>query len=275
MLVPCLSILLGLPVCYVSLENGLLRIPPVGWLPWDHFRCNTNCKTDPENCISEPLIKSMGDRMEEDGWKDFGYEYVNLGDCWSAMQGGSQGMRYDAKTFTEWEVDMLKFDGCYSNSSIKAIGLCIRAVFEHGKDWPKSVIFFLSLRPAWGGGPRVLLQQIRNQSLHLTISGIVIGNFDLSYEQSKVQMVLWTYLAALFFMSSDIRTNSEDDKYILQNQSLLYINQDPLEIQGHPNLLQIESATEAAHSPTNYHAPLGSASHVFSIPMPQNGDGAL
>uniref|UniRef100_A0A7M4FT49 Alpha-galactosidase n=1 Tax=Crocodylus porosus TaxID=8502 RepID=A0A7M4FT49_CROPO len=128
MLVPCLSILLGLPVCYVSLENGLLRIPPVGWLPWDHFRCNTNCKTDPENCISEPLIKSMGDRMEEDGWKDFGYEYVNLGDCWSAMQGGSQGMRYDAKTFTEWEVDMLKFDGCYSNSSIKAIGF-----------WPGSI----------------------------------------------------------------------------------------------------------------------------------------
>lgn len=32
----------------------------------------------------------------------------------------------DAKTFAEWEVDMLKLDGCYSNSSVKAIGLFLR-----------------------------------------------------------------------------------------------------------------------------------------------------
>lgn len=32
-------------------------------------------------------------------------------------------IQIDADTFASWEVDMLKFDGCYSNSSEKALGL--------------------------------------------------------------------------------------------------------------------------------------------------------
>lgn len=39
-------------ICYVySLENGLARTPPMGWLAWERFRCNTDCKNDPDNCI--------------------------------------------------------------------------------------------------------------------------------------------------------------------------------------------------------------------------------
>jgi alpha-N-acetylgalactosaminidase len=34
-----------------ALENGLARTPPMGWLSWERFRCNTDCKNDPENCI--------------------------------------------------------------------------------------------------------------------------------------------------------------------------------------------------------------------------------
>ena len=34
-----------------ALENGLARTPPMGWLSWERFRCNTDCKHDPENCI--------------------------------------------------------------------------------------------------------------------------------------------------------------------------------------------------------------------------------
>lgn len=33
------------------LENGLARTPPMGWLSWERFRCNTDCEGDPENCI--------------------------------------------------------------------------------------------------------------------------------------------------------------------------------------------------------------------------------
>lgn len=34
-----------------TLENGLARTPPMGWLAWERFRCNTDCKNDPDNCI--------------------------------------------------------------------------------------------------------------------------------------------------------------------------------------------------------------------------------
>ena len=34
-----------------SLDNGLARTPPMGWLSWERFGCNTDCENDPESCI--------------------------------------------------------------------------------------------------------------------------------------------------------------------------------------------------------------------------------
>lgn len=34
-----------------ALDNGLGRTPPMGWLSWERFRCNTDCLNDPDNCI--------------------------------------------------------------------------------------------------------------------------------------------------------------------------------------------------------------------------------
>ncbi len=34
-----------------ALDNGVARTPPMGWLDWERFKCNTNCDTDPDNCI--------------------------------------------------------------------------------------------------------------------------------------------------------------------------------------------------------------------------------
>ncbi|XP_010015569.1 PREDICTED: alpha-N-acetylgalactosaminidase, partial [Nestor notabilis] len=61
---------------------------------------------------------------------------------------------------------------------------------------------------------------------------LVIGNFGLSYEQSRSQMALWTVMAAPLLMSTDLRTISPSAKEILQNQLMIQINQDPLGIQG-------------------------------------------
>ena len=43
-----------------GLENGLARTPPMGWLAWERFRCNTDCVNDPHNCISERLFMQVG-----------------------------------------------------------------------------------------------------------------------------------------------------------------------------------------------------------------------
>ena len=45
--------------CTVGLENGLGRTPPMGWLAWERFRCNTDCFNDPHNCISERLFRQV------------------------------------------------------------------------------------------------------------------------------------------------------------------------------------------------------------------------
>lgn len=33
----------------------------------------------------------MADRLAEDGWRELGYEYINIDDCWSAKQRDSAG----------------------------------------------------------------------------------------------------------------------------------------------------------------------------------------
>lgn len=47
-----IALLAVLSISHVhGLENGLARTPPMGWLSWQRFRCNTDCENDPENCI--------------------------------------------------------------------------------------------------------------------------------------------------------------------------------------------------------------------------------
>ena len=45
--------------CIPGLDNGLSLTPPMGWLSWERFRCNTDCDNDPEFCIGENLFKQV------------------------------------------------------------------------------------------------------------------------------------------------------------------------------------------------------------------------
>ncbi|KAI1884954.1 hypothetical protein AGOR_G00215210 [Albula goreensis] len=82
------------------LDNGLARTPTMGWLHWERFMCNTACDTDPHNCISEKLYMEMADMMVKDGWKDAGYEYVCIDDCWPSMDRDPKGrLQADPKRF--------------------------------------------------------------------------------------------------------------------------------------------------------------------------------
>ena len=51
MLLSALSAALLLLKLSAAYENGLARTPPMGWLAWERFRCNTDCINDPHNCI--------------------------------------------------------------------------------------------------------------------------------------------------------------------------------------------------------------------------------
>jgi len=60
-------------------------------MDWERFRCNRNCKTDPHNCIGEKLIMEIADKMVADGYRDVGYKYVDIDDCWLAKNRDENG----------------------------------------------------------------------------------------------------------------------------------------------------------------------------------------
>ncbi|KAK4830202.1 hypothetical protein QYF61_009269 [Mycteria americana] len=311
-----LALALALALPALALENGLALTPPMGWLAWERFRCNVDCRADPRNCISETLFFEMADRLAEDGWRELGYKYINIDDCWSAKQrdaagrlvpdpqrfprgikaladyvharglklgiygdlgtltcGGYPGttldyVEQDAQTFAEWGVDMLKLDGCYSSREEQAEGYpeMARALNSTGRpivyscSWPAyqgglppkvnyTVLAevcnlwrnYDDIQDSWDSVLSILDWFSANQDVLQPAAGpghwndpdmLIIGNFGLSYEQSRSQMALWTVMAAPLLMSTDLRTISPSAKEILQNRLMIQINQDPLGIQG-------------------------------------------
>ncbi|XP_009700121.1 PREDICTED: alpha-N-acetylgalactosaminidase, partial [Cariama cristata] len=174
----------------------------------------------------------------------------------------------DAQTFAEWGVDMLKLDGCYSSGEEQAEGYpeMARALNATGRpivyscSWPAyqgglppKVNYTIlaevcnlwrnydDIQDSWDSVLSILDWFSANQDVLQPAAGpghwndpdmLVIGNFGLSYEQSRSQMALWTVMAAPLLMSTDLRTISPSAKEILQNRLMIQINQDPLGIQG-------------------------------------------
>nr|XP_004542036.1 alpha-N-acetylgalactosaminidase [Maylandia zebra] len=300
----------------LALDNGLMKTPPMGWLAWERYRCDIDCENDPKNCISENLFMDMADRLAEDGWKELGYVYVNIDDCWSSKQRDDQGrlqpdpkrfpggikklahylhnrglklgiygdmgkltcggypgtpldkIELDAQTFADWEVDMFKYDGCYSNATEQELGYPLMSKALNATGRP---IGYSCSWPAYQGGlpPKVNYTQLgeicnlwrnygdiqdswdsvlnivdwffENQDALTSAAGpgrwndpdmLIIGDFGLSMEQSRSQMALWAIMAAPLFMSNDLRTISSGAQSILRNKMAISINQDALGIQG-------------------------------------------
>lgn len=61
---------------------------------------------------------------------------------------------------------------------------------------------------------------------------MIIGNFGLSFEQSRAQMAIWAIFASPLIMSVDLRTIRPEFKEILLDKDVIAINQDSLGIQG-------------------------------------------
>lgn len=80
-----LLVLIISPNLIHSLDDGLARKPPMGWMSWTRFACNTDCNAYPDECINEKLYKDMAKVMAEEGYLQAGYEFVSIDDCWSEM----------------------------------------------------------------------------------------------------------------------------------------------------------------------------------------------
>ncbi|KYO38148.1 alpha-galactosidase A [Alligator mississippiensis] len=83
-----------------ALDNGLAQTPPMGWLHWERFLCTTDCASAPHACVSEQLFMQMADLLAAEGWRDAGYEYVCIDDCWMApSRDGGDRLQPDPQRF--------------------------------------------------------------------------------------------------------------------------------------------------------------------------------
>jgi len=95
-----LFLLLLQSVFVTGLDNGLALTPPMGWLSWERFRCNTDCDNDPEFCIGENLFRQMADMLVTGGYKEVGYDTVIIDDCWLDTKRSPEGkLQPDPKRF--------------------------------------------------------------------------------------------------------------------------------------------------------------------------------
>ncbi|XP_050673120.1 alpha-N-acetylgalactosaminidase isoform X1 [Leptidea sinapis] len=299
----------------LGLDNGLALTPPMGWLAWERFRCNTDCKNDPDNCISDRLFRTMTDILVAEGYAAAGYEYINVDDCWPERERDprgrlvpdrerfpygmkslsdyvhSKGLKFgiyedygnftcagypgvvghlegDATTFAAWGVDYVKLDGCYALPGDmdhgypdfgRQLNLTGRQMV-YSCSWPVYQIYaglqpnfssiiehcnlwrnFDDIQDSWASVESIIDYYGNHQDTIVPNAGpghwndpdmLIIGNFGLSYEQSKTQFAIWAILAAPLLMSVDLRTIRPEYKAILQNRKIIEVDQDPLGIQG-------------------------------------------
>lgn len=83
---PRLALLLALVGRGGALDNGLARLPPMGWMAWQRFTCELDCARRPDECIHERLFKQQARRLFEDGFAALGYQLVAIDDCWSELE---------------------------------------------------------------------------------------------------------------------------------------------------------------------------------------------
>lgn len=79
------------------------------------------------------------------------------------------------------------------------------------------------------------MNKLREIIKHLSfnpLDTLLLGNYGLSYDQSKAQLAIWAIIAAPFLISNDLRTITPEIKELLLNREIIAVDQDALGIQG-------------------------------------------
>ncbi|CAD7091944.1 unnamed protein product [Hermetia illucens] len=212
-------------------------------------------------------IKALSDYIHAKGLKFGIYEDYGTYTC-AGYPGVIGYMDIDAQTFAEWDVDYVKLDGCYADiedmdSGYPEFGRLLNATgrpMVYSCSWPVYQEYqgkmpnyealkehcnlwrnWGDIDDSWDSVTSITDYFAENQDRIQPHAApghwndpdmLILGNFGLSYDQSKAQMAIWAILAAPLLMSADMATISPDIKGILQNKDVIAVNQDPLGIQG-------------------------------------------
>lgn len=182
---------------------------------------------------------------------------------WVSENGSYMHEEQDAKKFAEWGVDYLKYDNCdpapgsnqeedYTRMS-KALRNSGRDIvfsicaWEY-KDWMPKIAHLwrttFDIGPEWRSTSwyRGVYEIIDANDKYWKIAKpgnwndpdmLEVDNRNLTYEEQKSQMTMWSIMAAPIMISSDVRKMSDQVKDLYLNKDMIAINQDSLGVQGH------------------------------------------
>ena len=85
--------LLLLAATAAALDNGMARVPALGWNSW----C-TDVACTKDYC-DEQLVKTQIDAIVDEGLYDIGWRYVTLDDCWGGQRLANGSYHWDERRF--------------------------------------------------------------------------------------------------------------------------------------------------------------------------------
>jgi alpha-galactosidase len=170
----------------------------------------------------------------------------------------------DAETFARWGIDFVKYDWCsgrlvYKPDQMKeAYEKFHQALLATGRPILYSLCQY-GMQDVWEWGPSVggnmwrTTGDIKNNYYSMAYIGfeqnglekyagpghwndpdmLEVGNDALKPEEERMQMSLWSLLAAPLFAGNDLAKMTPETLSILTNREVIAVDQDPKGIQGH------------------------------------------
>ncbi|EAT43367.1 AAEL005188-PA [Aedes aegypti] len=234
---------------------------------WSEMKRDSSGRLVPDKKRFPNGIKHLADYIHSKGLKFGLYQDIGTKTC-AGYPGMKDYFEVDAQTFADWDVDFIKIDGCYADerkmvddyilfgdlmnkTGRPILYSCSWPVYqEYNGIIPDYEILkkTCNMWRNWGDidDSHSSVESITryfsdNQARIQPHSGpghwndpdtLVLGNFGLSYEQSKSQLAVWTVLAAPLLLSNDLATVTPEIRELLLNKEIIAANQDPLGIQG-------------------------------------------
>ncbi len=166
----------------------------------------------------------------------------------------------DAKTFAEWEVDFLKYDGCFIPPNIdihllyRRMGMALKAsgreimfslcTGDLSKEWAREVGGSMyrstgDISDSFESIKNIIFEQEHKfcysapgcyNDLDMLTVGMcgkgLVSTSSFSYEEYRAQFSMWCMFGTPLMLGCDVRTLSKELIELITNKNLLRINQD-------------------------------------------------
>ncbi|XP_045452538.1 alpha-N-acetylgalactosaminidase-like [Melitaea cinxia] len=208
-------------------------------------------------------MKAVADYLHEKGFKFALYQDYGNKTC-MGYPGVLDHEETDIQSFVDWDVDYIKLDGCYvdtakmddgypyfgkllNQSGRPMVYSCSWPAYQKKPDYA-SISHHCNLwrnwddiQDSWSSLSKIMNWFAENQDDFAKYARpgqwndpdmLLVGNFGLSLDQAKVQMAVWSVLAAPLLMSVDLKTIRPEFKEVLLNKDIIAIDQDSLGKQG-------------------------------------------